>query len=240
MSHRARNSALLLALTAAGITSTASAQDAPPPTQAASPAQDENAMLQAQSWEVLRVTPPPISNTVIVKGSIEDAWALWTQSDRMTEFMGFDAEIEAKAGGAYRVIFAPDADTPLARGNDGIILAMEPHKMLSFSWMTPMHMKGLQGNSTVVTLHFTELNDGRGVQVDLINTGYGLSKDWRAAYSYNVRGWDRVLTHFEYAIEVGPIDWVKRAKDLKRDGTLPMWREYRRKVANGIDPLAKK
>lgn len=200
---------------------------------------DLNAMTLAQSWEVLQVTPPPITNTVIVEGPLENAWALWTDPARMPEFMGFAAEIDPQPGGIYRAIFVPQADTPLGRGNDGRVIAVEDRKMLSFTWMTPMHMSGLSGNSTFVTLHFTPLEGGKRTQVDLINVGYGTSEEWREAYVYNVRGWDRVLTHFQYAMEVGPIDWVQRAKDLKRDKTLPMWREYQRKVLKGEDPLAR-
>jgi uncharacterized protein YndB with AHSA1/START domain len=202
----------------------------------APPVPDVNAMVYAQGWETLSVTPPPIVNTIIVDGTLDDAWALWTDENRMPEFMGFDAKIEAEVGGAYQVIFVEGADSPLKRGNDGRIVAMQEKRMLSFTWMTPMHMADLSGNSTLVTLYFTPIDGGKKVQVDLINTGYGLNEKWREAYAYNVRGWDRVLAHFEYAMENGPIDWVQRAQDLRRDGTLPMWREYRRKVLRGEDP----
>lgn len=199
-------------------------------------APDANAMVAAQPWETLRVTPPPIVNTVIVDGTLDDAWALWTDEARMPEFMGFDANIEARAGGAFQVIFVEDAATPLERGNDGRILAIEDKRMISFTWMTPMHMADLAGQSTVVTLYFTPIEGGEKVQVDLINIGYGQGSSWREAYGYNLRGWDRVLAHFEYAMENGPIDWVQRAQDLRRDGTLPMWREHQRKVLKGEDP----
>lgn len=202
----------------------------------APPVPDVNAMVYAQGWETLSVMPPPIVNTIIVDGTIDDAWTLWTDEDRMPEFMGFDATIEAEVGGTFQVIFAEGADTPLKRGNDGRIVAIQDRRMLSFTWMTPMHMADLSGNSTLVTLYFTPIDGGKKVQVDLINTGYGLNDSWREAYAYNVRGWDRVLTHFEYAMEIGPIDWVQRAKDLRRDGTLPMWREHRRKVLKGENP----
>ena len=199
--------------------------------QAASP--DANAMTIAQNWEVLSVTPPPIVNSVIVEAGIEDAWALWTDPERMPEFMGFDANIEPRAGGAYQVVFVTDADTAIGRGNDGQIIAIEPYRMLSFTWMTPMHMGELTGNSTSVTLYFTPLDGGQRTQVNLINVGYGNSEPWREAYAYNLRGWDRVLAHFQYALEVGPIDWTARAAELRQNGTLPMWREYKRRELRG-------
>ncbi len=200
---------------------------------------DSNAMVLAQRWSLLQVVPPAIENRVIVNAPLDKAWALWTDPIRLPEFMGFGATIEARPGGAYQVVFVPDAPDALSRGNDGRIIAIEPRSMLSFTWMTPMHMAALHGNSTVVTLYFTPLEGGARTQVDLVNTGYGTGDDWRAAYEYNVGGWDRVLAHFQYAAEVGPIDWTQRARDLKRDGTLPMWREFKRKQLRGEDPYAK-
>jgi uncharacterized protein YndB with AHSA1/START domain len=206
------------------------------PPSAVPASNDENAMVLAHEWTVLEVSPPPIRNRVIVNAPPERAWAAWTQSSRMLDFMGFAADIEPRPGGRFHITFNTSAKSQIERGNDGQIIAMEPGRMLSFTWMTPMHMAALTGNSTLVTLYFTPLDEGRRTEVELINTGYGTGKDWRAAHLYNVRGWDRVLSHFQYAMNIGPIDWVKRAADLKRDGTLQMWREQRRRQAEGDPP----
>ncbi len=230
MPNLIRNSVLCAVAGAMAASSPAMAQEE---VSIASP--DSNAMTVADHWQVLRVTPPPIVNSIIVNAPVDEAWALWTDEKRMLEFMGFDANIEPEAGGAYQVIFVTNAETAIGRGNDGEIIAIEPKRMLSFTWMTPMHMSELTGNSTFVTLYFTPIDDGARTQVDLINVGYGLGKDWHDAYAYNLRGWDRVLAHFQYALEVGPIDWVARAKELRRNGTLPMWREYKRRELRGED-----
>lgn len=212
--------------------------DADEPAAAAAPltSPDMNAMTLAEPWTVLSNTPPPITNYAIVDAPIEKAWSLWTDASAMPEFMGFDAEIDLRPGGVYRVIFVPTAPTPIERGNDGVIIAMDPMRMLSVTWMTPMHMEELRGNSTSLTLYFTAIDGGKRTQVDLMNTGYGTGKAWRQAYDYNVKGWDRVLSHFQYATNVGPIDWKQRASDLKRDRTLPMWRSHKRAVIRGEDP----
>lgn len=201
---------------------------------------DANAMTLAEPWTILSHTPPPIRNTAIVESSIEDAWKLWTDDTAVTDFLGYEAEIDLRPGGRYHIVFVPDAPTAIDRGNAGHVVAIDPMRMLSITWMTPMHMDELRGNSTSLVLYFTAIDGGKRTQVDLINTGYGTSTAWRRAYDYNVKGWDRVLSHFQYATDVGPIDWKKRAIDLKRDHTLPMWRSHMRAILKGENPYPKK
>jgi uncharacterized protein YndB with AHSA1/START domain len=206
--------------------------------QLASP--DSNPMLLAQEWTVLEVTPPPIRNSVVLNTPVANAWAMWTDSKRAVEFLCFEATIEPTPGGKYQAVFVREATAPLERGNDGRVVAIEPQRMLSFTWMTPMGAKALTGNSTLVTLYFIPLDGGKRTQIDLVNTGYGLGPDWKAAYAYNVKGWDNVLSHLQQAAEFGPIDWNQRAKDMKRDGTLPMWRSFKRKQMRGENPWPKR
>jgi uncharacterized protein YndB with AHSA1/START domain len=166
----------------------------------------------------------PIENSAVVDAPIEDVWKAWTTSEGPPTFVCFGAEIEATPGGVYRVICNVDGKTPLDRGNDGRVVAIEPMKMLSVTWMTPMHMQSLRGNSTSLVLYFEKIDDGRRTLVRLVNTGYGVGEEWDAAYQYNVRGWDRVLSALEYRFKNGPIDMKWAATQLKDTGKMPWWR----------------
>ena len=201
---------------------------------------DMNAMTLAQPWTVLETVPPPIRNMAIVNAPIDKAWKAWTDPQAMSGFLGFSADLDPRPGGKFQVVFAPKAATPIQRGNDGRYIAIEPMRMLSVSWMTPMNMPELTGNSTTLTLYFTPIDGGKRTQIDLINVGYGTGPAWRAAYDYNVKGWERVLSHLQQALEVGPLDWDQRAEQLRRNHTLPYWRENKRKIANGQDPAPPK
>ena len=185
-------------------------------------------MREAQGWTVLDMLPPPIRNAAVVEAPLEQVWQAWTSREGVKSFLGLDGEVEARAGGLYRVIYVPGGVTPLARGNDGRVLAMEPMRMLSVTWMTPMHMTALSGQSTVLTLYFTPQDEGRRTRVDLVNSGYGTGPLWQAAHAYNVKGWDRVLSGLEARFRYGPLQWEQLISGMKDGGGLPYWREHLR------------
>lgn len=129
--------------------------------------------------------------------------------------MGLGAEIDLRPRGAFRVIFNRTGKSPLERGNDGQILAFEPMEMLSITWMTPMFMPELSGESTNIVLRFIPLCRGTKTRVDLVNSGYGSGPKWREAYAYNSKGWVTVLSRLAYRFKYGPINWDAFASDSK-------------------------
>lgn len=171
--------------------------------------------------------PVPIENSAVINAPINEVWAAWTTPEGVPTFLGFAADVHPQPRGVFRVVFAPEKSTPLERGNDGIVVAVEHQRMLSVTWMTPMHMPNLKGNSTSLVLYFDQIDDGRRTLVRLINSGYGSGPEWQAAYQYNIKGWDRVLSALEYRFETGPIDWTWAMAELKSKGVFPWWREVR-------------
>ena len=173
--------------------------------------------------------PPPIENEATVNASLKEVWEAWTTSSGLPTWVGLGADVDARPRGVFRVVFQPDQTDPVARGNDGTIIAIEPMKMLAVTWMTPMHISELTGNSTSLVIYFDELNEGQQTRVRLINSGYGIGEKWEEAYAYNVKGWDRVLSSLEYRFETGPIDWDWALKEMKKGQGWPWWRENRNK-----------
>jgi uncharacterized protein YndB with AHSA1/START domain len=171
-----------------------------------------------------RFVPAPIEASVLVPAPIEDVWNAWTTSQGVPTFMGLGAEIDARPRGVFRVAFDLARTAPLDRGNDGIVLAVEPQRMLSVSWMTPMHMANLRGNSTLLTVYFEKLDDPGSTRVRIVNSGYGVGDDWAAAHAYNVNGWPRVLSALEYRFRTGPIDWDWAMREMRKSGRWP-WNE---------------
>ncbi len=170
------------------------------------------------------VLPPPIEASIVADAPLAEVWSAWTTSTGVPTFMGFEARVEAQPRGLFRVTFERARQAPLDRGNDGIVLAVQPMRMLSVSWMTPIHMASLRGNSTNLAIYFDAVDGGQRTLVRIVNTGYGTGPDWAAAHAYNVRGWRNVLAALEYRFRNGPIDWDKAMEDRRRDGKWPWTR----------------
>jgi uncharacterized protein YndB with AHSA1/START domain len=168
--------------------------------------------------------PAPIEASTIVAASPAEVWAAWTTSSGVPTFLGLGAEIDARPRGVFRVAFDLTKTAPLDRGNDGIVLAVQPQRMLSVSWMTPMHMASLRGNSTLLTIYFEPTDDPRQTRVRVVNSGYGVGEVWAAAHAYNVKGWQRVLSALEYRFRTGPIDWDWAMAEMRKSGRWP-WNE---------------
>jgi uncharacterized protein YndB with AHSA1/START domain len=186
------------------------------------------ASVNAQSTSL---DPAIIKNSAILDAPVDQVWDAWTTTKGLESFLAPAAEVESKPGGVYRAIFYPQRIRPIDRGNDGHIIAMERNQFLSVSWMTPIHMQELKGNSTIVFIYFTQLSPTK-TRVDLFNIGYGQGALWREAYDYNVKGWDRILSGLEYRFQNGPIDWQARIAEFKSGKGISYWREKRRQKAD--------
>ncbi|MCU0760317.1 MAG: SRPBCC domain-containing protein [Steroidobacteraceae bacterium] len=164
--------------------------------------------------------PPPIEASIVVDAPLDEVWEAWTTSAGVPTFLGFEAQVEARPRGTFRVTFERAKSEPLDRGNDGMVLAIQPRRMITISWMTPMHMASLRGQSTLLAIYLDPLGERR-TQVRIVNTGYGTGPEWSAAYDYNVRGWRNVLKALEYRFRNGPIDWDVAMKHRKERGRWP-------------------
>lgn len=171
-------------------------------------------------------TLPPITNSAILDAPVEEVWEAWVTREGMESWLSPAAEIDPRPGGLYRAIYFPAATRPVDRGNDGKIIAMETEKMLSITWMTPIPIAELKGNSTTLVAYFHAIAPDR-TRVDIHNFGYGQSEIWKRAHDYNVKGWDRILSALEYRFEHGPMDWEKRVTELRETGKISYWRENR-------------
>lgn len=173
---------------------------------------------------------PPITNTATIGIGVEEMWAAWTTAPGADTWLAPATEIDGRPGGVYRAIYNPAATRVIDRGNDGRIISMEENKMLVLTWMTPLHMDELKGNSTVLLVYFHALGPTK-TRVYITNFGYGQGPAWKKAYDYNVKGWDRILSALEYRFEHGPMDWDGRVEELKKTGKISYWREHKKKAA---------
>lgn len=146
---------------------------------------------------------------VTVNAGIEQVWEAWTTEAGVKTFFAPACKIEPRVSGAYEIYFNP-ANAPGERGaEDCVILALQPQKMLAFTWSAPPHLPNVRQQRTSVVVRFKELEKGR-TQVTLIESGWGEGEEWDKAFAYFSSAWQGVvLPRLQYRFAVGPVDWTK-------------------------------
>ncbi len=151
-----------------------------------------------------------IVGEALVPASIEAVWEAWTTERGAETFFAPKCNIDLRPGGAYEMLFDLEAE-PGDRGGEGmIVLAVQPAKMLSFTWNAPPDMPSVRGQMTHVSVRFEGLEPGR-TRVTLRHDGWGEGEEWDAAYAYFQRAWNEVvLPRLTRRFAEGPVDWDAR------------------------------
>jgi len=146
---------------------------------------------------------------VVVDAGVDAVWEAWTTEAGIKTFFAPAGKIEPRVFGAFEIYFNPNG-APGERGGEGnVILALQPQKMLAFTWNAPPHLPNLRQQRTSVVVRFKELDKQR-TQVTLIESGWGEGEEWDRAFAYFSRAWqDVVLPRLQYRFAVGPVDWAK-------------------------------
>jgi uncharacterized protein YndB with AHSA1/START domain len=147
-----------------------------------------------------------------VNAGIAEVWRAWTTKEGIVSFLAPDCNIEFRVGGAYEMFFNPTAK-PGQKGGEGVkILAIEPEKMLSFTWNAPPSLPDVRKQWTHVTVRFTALSDSKTL-VSLTHDGWGEGEEWQKAFQYFSSAWrDVVFPRLNYRFENGPVDWENLPK----------------------------
>lgn len=152
--------------------------------------------------------------TVVVEATVDAApqrvFDAWTTPEGLKTFFGPKAVVEPRVGGAYTLIFTPEADPEgLSLGTKGArILRFEPGRSLAFEWITfvgqdglgperPPYMAPAERNArplpTWVELSLEALPQGR-THLKLAHYGFRRGGPWEAAYPYFTSAWAGVVS----------------------------------------------
>lgn len=144
---------------------------------------------------------------VEVPAPVEAVWAAWTTSAGLRSFFAPGAEVEPWPDGRYELYFMPEAP-PGMRGADGMrVLAVQPERMLTFSWNAPPSLPLARQQRTFVTVRLWPSKEGT-TRVRLVHAGWGEGGEWDAAWSYFERAWGQVvLPRLVQRFATGPVDW---------------------------------
>ena len=148
-----------------------------------------------------------ISHKIKIPAPISQVWHAWTTEEGAKSFFAPDCKIELQVGGAYEMYFdreAPEGE----RGGEGLtILAIQPEKLLSFTWNAPPSLPEVRGQLTHITLQFVS-NGEQETLLHFYHDGWGEGGQWDQAYDYFSRAWGEVvLPRLVYRFETGPVDW---------------------------------
>lgn len=148
-----------------------------------------------------------IREEVVVAAAIDAVWDAWTTADGIKSFFAPDCNIELRVDGLYEIFFFPDAE-PGQRGADEMrILAIQPKKMLAFTWNAPLNLPNVRKQRTHVIIRFKKLADEK-TRVILFHDGWGEGEEWDKAFEYFSEAWENaVLPRLKYRFSVGPVDW---------------------------------
>jgi uncharacterized protein YndB with AHSA1/START domain len=131
---------------------------------------------------------------VILPIPVEQAWALWADSNGATSYgVPQGANIELRPGGKYEIYFdknAPEGE----RGSEGCqVLSFNPYRMISFTWNAPPTLTQLRKANarTQVNVFFDKVPEG--TKVRLVQHGLGIGKEWDQYYDYFDKAWTMVL-----------------------------------------------
>ncbi|HKA90314.1 MAG TPA: SRPBCC domain-containing protein [Haliangiales bacterium] len=146
---------------------------------------------------------------VVVAAPVADVWAAWTTNAGARTFFARGSNIELKRGGAYEILFFPDAP-PGSRGAEGLhVLAFVPNEMLSFEWNAPPKFPELRklGPTTFVVVQLQPIGP-KQTKVVLHQLGWGAGADWDGLYAYFDKAWDWVMGNLKQRFDTGPLDWA--------------------------------
>ncbi len=151
-----------------------------------------------------------ILGQVEVDAPIGEVWKAWTTSEGAETFFAPKCRIDARPGGAYEIYFDLEAEPGKQGGEGMIVMAVQPERMLSFTWNAPPHLPAVRSQMTHVTLRLEEVGGSR-TRVLLRHDGWGDGGEWDQAYAYFQRAWGQVvLPRLKHRFAVGPIDWQQR------------------------------
>ena len=148
-----------------------------------------------------------LSFKVVVAAPREAVFEAWTSSAGAKTFFAPEANIEARPGGAYELIFMPEAPEG-QRGSEGCtILALEPPSLLCFTWNAPPTLPTVRGQRTLVRVDLEAYGATRTL-VRLQHMGWGRGDEWQAAVAYFRRAWGEVvMPRLVERFASGPMNW---------------------------------
>lgn len=129
-----------------------------------------------------------------VDAAPREVYRLWTTAEGIAQFLGPTAIVGDGVGGPYEYQFLDDAPDGLRGGEGCRLLALEPDRLVVFTWNSPPGF-ATRGQHTWVVLGLQQM--GGGTRVRLAHWGHGVGAEWDVNREYFGSAWARVLDALE-------------------------------------------
>lgn len=169
----------------------------------------------ASALPAARAAERALDKEVVVAATLEQAWDAWTTREGIVGFFAPEARVEPRPGGLFEIQINPLAEPGLRGADDMRFLAVQPRRMLSFTWNAPPSLPEARQQRTVVIVRFEPLAE-RSTRVTLHHVGWGDGGEWDRAYTYFDRAWGSVLGNLKKRFDSGPMDWTAWMEQMRK------------------------
>lgn len=128
-----------------------------------------------------------------VDAPVAAVWKAWIDQGELATWFGADAKMEPRVGGAFEIYF--DKESRIGC-NGCTILAIQPERMLSFTWNAPPHLPEARAQFTHVTVRLEAVSESKTC-ITFRQDGWGDGGQWDEAFDYFRKAWPRVLANLE-------------------------------------------
>jgi len=141
--------------------------------------------------------------TTEVNAPVSEVWKTWTTSEGIASFFAPESKVDPRPNGAFEMYFNPAAPEGERGGEGNQFMALDPEKMLSFTWNAPPHLPSVRNQRTWVTVHYEKIGDNR-TRVKLTNGGFGEGGEWDKSFEYFSRAWPNVMKSLKERFDKQP------------------------------------
>ena len=138
---------------------------------------------------------PPIILEKKVSVSIDEAWKLWTEREKIESWLTGAANLEVKVGGLYELFWEPEH--PERNSTIGCkILELEPHRLISFQWKGPTQFADIMNKAplpTWVRVTFSNFEKNQTI-IRLEHFGWKSEPKWVEAQKWQANAWLQALS----------------------------------------------
>ncbi|BAS27672.1 SRPBCC family protein [Limnochorda pilosa] len=145
----------------------------------------------------------PIERELTIAAPLEWVWWAWTGPERITRWFAPEARIEPHVDGAFELFWNPtDHDHDSTKGCT--VTALEPMRMLGFTWRGPDHLAEVMNHGDALTQVLVRLEaEPSGTRVHVTHGGWGDGEGWSRARQWHEAAWDQVLGSLKTSLEGG-------------------------------------